>query len=73
MVMEWRYGHSGRNDVYHPRFVLIPIFIKHVYHRRGNHDNNIYSQFYVESHYTIDEEVKVIEEKLKETKAGEIQ
>ena len=46
-----------------------PDFYKACVSSAGNHDNNIYSQFFVESHYAIDEEVKVIEEKL-ETKDG---
>ena len=39
-----------------------PDFYKACVSSAGNHDNNIYSQFYVESHYAIDEEVKVIED-----------
>lgn len=31
----------------------------------GNHDNNIYSQFFVESHYAIDEQIVKTQDSIK--------
>ena len=63
------YGHSGGGMMSTAAICTYPDFYKACVSSAGNHDNNIYSQFFVESHYAIDEEVKVIEEKL-ETKDG---
>lgn len=63
------YGHSGGGMMSTAAICTYPDFYKACVSSAGNHDNNIYSQFYVESHFAIDEQVKTIEEKVK-TKDG---
>ena len=47
------YGHSGGGMMSTAAICTYPDFYKACVSSAGNHDNNIYSQFYVESHYAI--------------------
>ena len=42
-----------------------PDFYKACVSSAGNHDNNIYSQFFVESHYAIDEQIVKTQDSIK--------
>lgn len=47
------YGHSGGGMMSTAAICTYPDFYKACVSSAGNHDNNIYSQFYVESHYAM--------------------
>lgn len=51
------YGHSGGGMMSAAAICTYPDFYKACVSSAGNHDNNIYSQFFVESHYDIHQEV----------------
>ena len=49
------YGHSGGGMMSTAAICTYPDFYKACVSSAGNHDNNIYTQFFVENHYAIDE------------------
>lgn len=59
------YGHSGGGMMSTAAICTYPDFYKACVSSAGNHDNNIYSQFFVEGHYKINEEVKTVRENVK--------
>ena len=54
------YGHSGGGMMSTAAICTYSDFYKACVSSAGNHDNNIYTQFFVESHYAIDEETRIV-------------
>ena len=59
------YGHSGGGMMSTAAICTYPDFYKACVSSAGNHDNNIYSQFFVESHYAIDEQIVKTQDSIK--------
>ncbi len=59
------YGHSGGGMMSTAAICTYPDFYKACVSSAGNHDNNIYSQSFVEGHYEIHEEMRNVQEKIK--------
>lgn len=56
------YGHSGGGMMSTAAICTYPDFYKACVSSAGNHDNNIYTQFFVENHYAIDEETLTVQD-----------
>lgn len=51
------YGHSGGGFMSTAAICTYPDFYKAAVSSAGNHDNSIYTQFYVETHYSVENQV----------------
>jgi len=52
------YGHSGGGMMSTAAICTYPDFYKVCVSSAGNHDNNIYTQFFIENHYAVNREMK---------------
>lgn len=59
------YGHSGGGFMSTTAICTYPEFYKAAVSSAGNHDNNIYSQFFVETHFGVKEVVKSVKKRVK--------
>ena len=59
------FGHSGGGFMSTAALCTYPDFYTAAVSSAGNHDNNIYSQFFVESHYAIDEQIVKTQDSIK--------
>mgnify|MGYP002600046249 FL=1 len=59
------YGHSGGGMMSTAAICTYPDFYKACVSSAGNHDNNIYTQFFVENHYAINKDIKMVRDTLK--------
>jgi dipeptidyl-peptidase 4 len=62
------YGRSGGGFMSAAAILKYPKFYKAAFSSCGNHDNNIYNISWGESHYGVEEVIKVIEDKQKKDK-----